>query len=127
MCVAETHYILLIHGTWSAPENEIRWYQKNGTFANALSDALKDTTLANAVWKDCRGEPTEYFWTGENTHAARIAAAHKLKDRMLSIRVGDSSARIHLIGHSHGGNIILKALELYVRSLTDETAALAKI
>lgn len=61
---------------------------------------------------------TFFAWSGENTHAARVAAAEELSDQMLNLWWEDPQARIHLIGHSHGGNVILKALEMYGAQMT---------
>ena len=49
-----------------------------------------------------------FHWDGTNTHAGRLAAAEKLAKLFHFIGASDPSARIHLLAHSHGGNVLLK-------------------
>jgi hypothetical protein len=116
---SETHYVLIIHGTWNAPASTegAKWYQKAGAFAEALASRLAGTPLAGAVWRSSKGRLTDFSWSGDNTHDARLNAATALCGEILSIRASDPTARIHLVAHSHGGNVVLKALELYQTQL----------
>ncbi|CAI5534835.1 unnamed protein product, partial [Closterium sp. Naga37s-1] len=61
--------------------------------------------------------PYPFFWDGSNTHEARLKAAEKLARLFDLIARSDPSARIHVIAHSHGGNVLLKAIELYMKRL----------
>ena len=118
MDTPENHYVLIVHGTFNppgAPTDPPKWYQPGGEFARALAQALKaiDPAWGEAVWRVPPGQPAAFFaWSGANTHAARVAAAAQLSQKIRDIVYYDRQARIHLIGHSHGGNVILKALEL---------------
>jgi hypothetical protein len=126
MSEREKHYLLIIHGTWSTPTPEsTKWHQKGGAFADALAQRLEGTPLAGAVWRSCGGTATEFYWTGDNTHGARVNAAKALYKEILSIRATDPTARIHFIAHSHGGNVLLKALELYRAKLESDGEKLA--
>ncbi|CAI5475241.1 unnamed protein product [Closterium sp. Yama58-4] len=61
--------------------------------------------------------PYPFFWDGTNTHEGRLKAAEKLARLFDLIASRDPSARIHVIAHSHGGNVLLKATELYMKRL----------
>lgn len=111
MSVAEMHYVLIVHGTWNAPEaGETKWYQKGGAFAQALAQRLESTALAGAVWRNCAGKPTDFSWCGDNTHECRLEAADRLYEEILGIQDVDETARIHIVAHSHGGNVVLKSI-----------------
>ena len=120
----ETHYILVIHGTFSASiENQSKWYQldpeNSHNFCTQLSNLFQGTILNGAVWKDF--EPgKEFSWSGANNHDDRINAAQKLLKEINNIVKKNSNARIHFIAHSHGGNVLLKTLEKYYTNLIIE-------
>src|SRR5437868_6853158 len=51
-------------------------------------------------------EIREFYWTGLNRHDARLRAGQELAQ---VIAAQPSERRIHIVGHSHGGNIALVA------------------
>jgi carboxylesterase len=51
-------------------------------------------------------EIREFRWSGENTHQARLDAGAQLAR---AIEKEDRTRRVHIIGHSHGGNVALVA------------------
>jgi hypothetical protein len=115
----ETHYVLVIHGTFSAIEaGKIKWFQLDehdpDNFCHQLNERLARTPLGRAVWRN----PMQVFsWSGENGHAERLRAAKELCGVMTDLVRRDPRARIHLVAHSHGGNVVLKAIELYYDTL----------
>ncbi len=114
----DTHYIVFVHGTWATHDGEKRpWYGLNkedpNSFAASLHRLLEKGQLGDARW----GEDTVYTWSGENSHDARLQAGRELCQVLLSIIKKDGSARIHLIAHSHGGNVVLAALSEYLREI----------
>jgi hypothetical protein len=115
---AETHYILLIHGTWNPPrDGHAHWCRSENNSTNfcfRLAQHLSNSNLAGAIWRPVNGIPIFFSWSGENDHDARLNAAVKLSELMERICDLDRTARIHLIGHSHGGNVILGAIEYYL-------------
>ena len=115
---AETHYILLVHGTWNPPrDGHAHWClpADNPTnFCFRLARHLINSDLAGAVWRPLNGIPIFFSWSGDNDHDARLNAARQLAELMERICDLDRTARIHLIGHSHGGNVILSAIEYYL-------------
>ncbi|MBS7806145.1 alpha/beta hydrolase [Variovorax sp. PCZ-1] len=52
---------------------------------------------------------SNFRWTGANTHAARVQAANDLAEHLETLVSEDPDSRVLLVGHSHGGNIILRA------------------
>jgi hypothetical protein len=51
-----------------------------------------------------------FTWTGRNSHTARREAAEDLKNQLAQRFKDFSRARQYLIGHSHGGNVALRAV-----------------
>src|SRR3989338_1486939 len=115
MTESDHDYVFIAHGTFNppAPAGEPpHWYQPGGQFAVALAQALERLSpeWKEAVWRSTPALPDGFFhWSGANTHTDRTDAARRLSEAMLSIWDDDPQARLHLIGHSHGGNVILKA------------------
>ncbi|HEY5868193.1 MAG TPA: hypothetical protein VI542_21965 [Candidatus Tectomicrobia bacterium] len=110
------HVILLIHGTWG--RDPAGWYQpacSDENFASRLAAKLAGTPLEGAVW----GGTEVFEWSGENTHQARLTAARELAERLLEIRQRHPAERLrfHLVAHSHGGNVVLAALLIYLTLL----------
>ena len=109
------HYVLVVHGTWNAPDRTVRmWYQFDPTdpanFCQRLNDQLETNGLSGAVWPSPEGRVVDFSWSGENSHEARLAAGDRLAHLMREISHKDPDAHIHLIGHSHGGNVVLRAV-----------------
>lgn len=124
----ETHHVWVIHGTFNAPdENGLKWYQPNPSdphnFCTRLSTALANGPLKDSVWRDVPASDV-FSWTGDNDHDARVKAAEKLADRIYDLTRHSPKVRLHLVAHSHGGNVLLKAIELYRRRLIHETRSL---
>src|ERR1700730_14886106 len=118
-------YILVIHGTWNAPDaGQLKWLQLDpnnpGNFCYRLDWALASGPLHDSVWRQCPGNEVTFNWGGDNSHPAREVGAKDLCLRLWKMRQSDPRARIHIIAHSHGGNVVLRAIELYFRQLKDE-------
>lgn len=106
------HYVLVIHGTFNAPEpGETKWYQPRGAFARELEQRLSETELQGAVWPE-----HGFSWSGENEHDDRQKAGNALSNEIDRIAAQDPAARIHIVGHSHGGNVMLAAIQLQNQS-----------
>jgi hypothetical protein len=52
-----------------------------------------------------------FYWSGSNSHTSRISAGKELAQQLRGLINRRPGLRIHLIAHSHGGNVILYALE----------------
>ncbi|CAI5499300.1 unnamed protein product [Closterium sp. Naga37s-1] len=126
---SENHYVIVIHGTFDAPppDGAPTWYQPpppgEQNFCRKLSRLLALGPIGeDAIWRDlpCSalpGIPYPFHWDGTNTHAGRVTAAMKLHNLVDQIAQNDPAARIHLVAHSHGGNVMLKTIELYMAKL----------
>lgn len=57
---------------------------------------------------DLHIEDTFFSWSGDNNHNERVKAAERLLDLFLRVYSNwkEKSVHLHLIGHSHGGNVI---------------------
>jgi hypothetical protein len=115
----ETPYVLLIHGTWT---NSPGWHSNasSSNFCSALNEELKTQGWADAVWRPGNEGSVEFNWNGSNKHEDRIAAGDLLADRLRLIGKHDPGARIHIVGHSHGCNVTLRAIENYLQELNHE-------
>ena len=117
--MADTHYVIVVHGTWNPPQSGKRlWYQTDeadpNNFCTRLNERLEELGLARPVGRNQNDRAIEFHWTGANDHDARLDAAERLFELISDIAEEDPSARIHLVAHSHGGNVALKAIQHYL-------------
>jgi pimeloyl-ACP methyl ester carboxylesterase len=87
---------MLVHGTWA---RNAEWCRDGSDFCQHLSH-----NLGGSVKFDV------FRWSGWNLHRARIIAGSRLASRISRVISMHPKARILLIGHSHGGNLIRYAL-----------------
>ena len=118
----DTPYVIIVHGTWNEPrDGATNWYQPKESdpshFCTRLNTELEAHGLGRPIGQTLGGKQIEFAWTGYNDHASRIAAAKQLADLIQQIERHDPSARIHFVAHSHGGNVLLAALEEYQERL----------
>jgi len=114
-----TDYVILVHGTFAAPKQGVhQWYELQLTdgFASKLNERLRRGPLGDAVLK---GSTQAFFWSGDNTHQARVEGGQKLCSILLKIGRENPGARIHLVGHSHGGNVVLEAVRAFIALHTE--------
>src|SRR5215831_5959864 len=107
--------VIIVHGTWAAPEpGVIRWYQPGdgataaGGFVSKLDAALQKRGSPARCWAHCTQANQIFHWSGENSWIARTQAASELGDYVLKLR--RRGWRCHIVAHSHGGNVVLEAL-----------------
>jgi hypothetical protein len=120
----ESHYVLVIHGTGAAPEpGKPAWHQFDpageDNFCRQLDEALGELGWRSSVWRRPPGWDGErgrlaFAWSGGNSHEARKQGAAELDGLLRRIREADPRCRIHLVAHSHGGNVVLAALDSYL-------------
>ena len=100
---------MIIHGTFAKDE---RWWQPAGDFAEAVNWVVGD------VWQfTTRNKPkcAPFKWTGENISSHRIEGGIQLASFLCQISLHYPNEKIRLVGHSHGGNVILSALATLAR------------
>ena len=95
-------HVILIHGTAAGdPSDEgKRWWQMGSSFTSELQRTLGT---------DYRVE-RPFHWSGANWESERSAAGRALLKRLRELE--QAGASYHLVGHSHGGSVILHALRL---------------
>lgn len=117
------HYVLVVHGTGAAPTTDERpWfgrYQQPGNFCWELEERLQGTVLDGAVFRAVPENRPYWSWSGGNSHFDRIDAAESLVDEVRRVADADPDAVIHVVAHSHGGNVLLKAIERISNESTD--------
>src|SRR5262245_21070793 len=123
----ENHYVQIIHGTWNPPSTrEPRWHQSSSTdpnnFAARLDALLGQYGMSGAVWRKWQEGEASFAWSGANQHADRIEAGDRLFKTWLDLLEHDPAARIHIVAHSHGANVTLRALERYLEYLSSQAA-----
>jgi hypothetical protein len=112
--------VIIVHGTWSAPEaGSRRWYQRfdEGSsatgFTNKLDAALQKRGSPARCWAHCAPDDPIFQWSGENSWVARAAAASALVDYVTTLK--KDGWLCHVVAHSHGGNIVVEALQQFLR------------
>lgn len=141
------HYVLVVHGTFNAPKQgpggefldlHLKWWAPGGAtksglpFCEKLREAL-DRNVAqgrggipgDAVWGDLSDPEIEeitepFYWGAKNSDASREEGAQKLAERIMKIKKAQPGALVHLISHSHGGNVVLRAVEIILGELGEE-------
>lgn len=106
--------VLLVHGTWAnIASDTLAWWQAGSDFCSRMNRALENNGCSARCWADVgfvlTDRPQVFAWTGANRESDRIAAGHALADTLLWFE--RASIRYHLVAHSHGGNVVLRALE----------------
>jgi hypothetical protein len=88
-----TQILILVHGAFG----KLRTAKKFPNFARALSPYARSHI---------------YFfqWDGANTELARRAAGQTLKDELIRLKEECPHVPVTLVGHSHGGNVIVHAV-----------------
>jgi hypothetical protein len=89
--------IVTVHGTGDTAESEEgqKWYQRGSGFTEGLRQRLA------AEGFDAEIEPV--LWSGANSASEREKGAEKLASALKRCRGRYES--VHVVGHSHGGNV----------------------
>ena len=92
--------IIPVHGTWS---NILTWGNLSG-IRKASNNLFKDNNLG-----------VSFPWSGDNFIGGRTKAAIGLIDHVRTqMKSKDFNGEITLVGHSHGGNVSIEALNMMV-------------
>jgi len=103
--------IIVVHGTFCGlTDDGLRWWQLNAAdkFIQNLHDALRRRGANPRCWVHCNETSSVFHWTGNNHWADRTKAAADLVRYL--IEIAEAGWACHLVGHSHGGNVIAEAL-----------------
>jgi hypothetical protein len=88
--------IFLVHGTF-APF--ARWTKSDSPLCRHLQDRLRDAVFIR------------HEWSGSFTQRARRRASDELREKLKESYKSHPGAHHYVIGHSHGGNIALYAID----------------
>lgn len=111
MSAAAKETVVVVHGTWAGLQTgAVQWWQPPQAgmadhFTTRLDDALARRGSPARCWT---GTPREFHWSGHNAWLHRTEAAADLAAFLKTLT--DDGIRYHLVGHSHGGNVIADAL-----------------
>lgn len=95
-----TKVITLVHGTFAKGAD---WTQDGSQLRLSLEERFGKESLHFEVFE----------WSGKNSDSARLDGASALCERLTGIVQRYPDAQQFIIGHSHGGNVILRALDGY--------------
>lgn len=98
-----TEEAIFIHGTFAASEDDEgnSWWQVNSPFWKIAADKMGSVVPTS----------NPFHWSGGNTDGHRQIAGAKLFERIRS-----TEHPFHLVGHSHGGMVILYALYIAIEN-----------
>ena len=119
--------VLVVHGTFANPKDPPAsdlptWWQPGGSFPKALDAALERhgsparchhwvlDLLESYRSLEGRRFPPWRSWSGENSEVERRRAAYALAEHLRQLQREQAIRRIHLVAHSHGGNVVRRAL-----------------
>ncbi len=96
---------ILVHGTYADSPQDVgdNWWQSGSDSAKKLQSLVPDSVRVAE-------EGQVFHWSGENSERARMKAARQLAKHVQ--RLDAEGKDYHLVGHSHGGSVIWKALQL---------------
>lgn len=106
---ADGPIVITVHGTNDADVSDdgMRWWQRGSRFSTRLVEKLGELGFAGA-------HILPVHWSGANSDHDRLIAAEELSRVLTSL---ERSGRPHaVIGHSHGGNVVMEALASRRRS-----------
>lgn len=89
--------IVTVHGTGDTAEGAdgTKWFQRGSTFSQRLLQHLSGQGI--------NGEIVPHLWSGANSAWDRERAANKLAARLRGLY--NNYDTIHVVAHSHGGNV----------------------
>ena len=117
--------VLVVHGTFANPgypdhPTPSSWWSPRGSFGQSLDAALArrgsaarcdlpfDEWLRIGTRDQLR--PRWYGWSGANSEVERRRGAFDLARVLRDLQGDPGIGRIHLVAHSHGGNVVRRAL-----------------
>ncbi|MGR9045122.1 MAG: esterase/lipase family protein [Gammaproteobacteria bacterium] len=101
--------VIVVHGTFSEKNADCsNWYAPKQSFCAQLDRQLQTAGSTARCWKHLKPDEDFFHWDGRNDWFSRTRAAVRLR-RQVHRLVSDGWV-VHLVGHSHGGNIIIEAI-----------------
>lgn len=102
--------VIVVHGTFSgtAPGAAPGWYAPDQTFDRQLGQALEARGSTARCWRHLQRGEDYFHWNGANDWLSRSKATARLRQELR--RLCAQGWTVHLVGHSHGGNVIIDAI-----------------
>src|SRR5687768_12788445 len=102
---APTELVIMVHGTGAAHHDDVgsAWWQRGSDFSGWLQRELGESV-------DCCPGGLVFHWSGANSEASRRDAAEELMAVLDDLE--RRQVRYHIIAHSHGGNVVWRAIYL---------------
>lgn len=90
------HVVVLVHGTFARRAD---WTHPDSPLAKTVTSALGGHVLVRP-----------FNWSGRNSHDERLSWGAKLAEKLVELSHHHPKASLHIIAHSHGGNVAAYAL-----------------
>ena len=102
--------VVVVHGTFSgkAADGPPRWYEPGEDFCRRLDAELESRGSAARCWRHLEAGEAHFHWDGANDWLSRRRAAVRLREQVRGLIA--KGWEVHLVGHSHGGNVIFDAI-----------------
>jgi hypothetical protein len=130
--------VLVVHGTFANPTRDSTtydrpraWWETFGSFTKALDEALErrgskarcHTPVERTLFRRGGAGASWFGWSGDNSEVGRRRGAYELSQHIRFLHRDPGVSRIHIVAHSHGGNVVRRAL----RYLNDPQAKLGAV
>jgi len=116
--------VIVVHGTFANPAGEggfgssRHWWQSGGSFTKALDVALQrhgskarcNSTFDLDDLARLDRRPSWFGWSGDNSEVERRRGAYDLAAYIRALQNDDRIGTIHIVAHSHGGNVVRRAM-----------------
>ncbi|MCA1466955.1 hypothetical protein I6F09_03500 [Bradyrhizobium sp. IC3195] len=100
--------VVIVHGTFSSEAN---WWRRGSEFCRRLDLALELVGSPARCWAHVPSAyKEEFYWSGRNSEVDRRREAAYLLAYLTAVAMNDDISRIHVVAHSHGGNLVYHAL-----------------
>jgi hypothetical protein len=108
--------VIVVHGTWAGlrPGTTNWWFrtveagESAPSFTANLDEALEKRGSRARCWAHCDRDDQVFHWSpGANSWIERTRAAAALADYVAELQ--NQGWICHLVGHSHGGNVVIEA------------------
>lgn len=95
--------VVTVHGTWASDRGtrEAKWWEAHSAFSSAVAERLGRHSVDFKF--------IEFAWSGANSDRARTAAAVALAKTLKKLTL-DGCDNLHIVAHSHGGNVVEEAI-----------------
>lgn len=105
--------IVIVHGTFTGhDEKQPKWWhpKSEDCFIARLHAGLQERGVALRCWAHEEDSIQVFHWSGRNHWVDRAESAARLAAYVKELSTAGWAC--HLVGHSHGGNVIVDALRL---------------